>query len=88
MVISNDPNITKSHGRYFENRLYSIGLEAGRSQIHNGTAPPPPPSMLGPDIADQEYFISQLQMVFPVPGFGFLQPKAVTVVSPDADGKS
>jgi hypothetical protein len=87
VVISNDQTIMKSHGRYLESRLFSMGLEAGRAKIHNGTAPPPP-SMPGPDIADKEHFISQLQIVFPVLGFGFLQPKAVTVVSPDADGKS
>ena len=87
VVISKDQNITKSHGRYLESRLISLGHEAGRAKIHNGTAPPPP-SMPEPDIADMEYFLSQLQMVFPVLGFGFLQPRAVTVVSPDADGKS
>lgn len=87
VVISKDQNITKSHGRYLESRLISMGHEAGRARIQNGTAPPPP-SLPEPDIADMEYFISQLQMVFPVLGFGFLQPKAVATAIPGPAGES
>lgn len=57
VVISKDQNITKSHGRYLESRLISMGHEAGRAKIHNGTAPPPP-SMPEPDIADMEPSLS------------------------------
>ena len=87
VVISKDQNITKSHGRYLESRLISMGHQAERAKIHNGTAPPPP-SLPEPDIADMEYFISQLQMVFPVLGFGFLQPKAVATIAPDPKDES
>lgn len=87
VVISKEKTITERIGRFLKSRLISMGHEAGRARIHNRTAPPPP-SMPGPDIANKWYFISQLQVVFPVPGFGFLQPKAVTVVSPDPDGES
>jgi hypothetical protein len=87
VVISKDQNITKSHGRYLESRLISMGHQAGRAKIHNGTAPPPP-SLPEPDIADMEYFISQLQMIFPVLGFGFLQPKAVATIAPDPKDES
>ncbi len=82
VVISKDQNITKSHGRYLESRLISLGHEAGRAKIHNGTAPPAL-SLPEPDVADMEYFLTQLQIVFPVLGFGFLQAKAAAVVSPD-----
>lgn len=81
VVISKDQNITKSHGRYLESRLISTAHQAGRAKIHNGTAPPLPP-LPEPDIADMEYFLGQLQMVLPVLGFNFLQPKPV-VTPPD-----
>ncbi|WP_437200889.1 GIY-YIG nuclease family protein [Planctomicrobium sp. SH664] len=74
LVISKDQNITKSHGRYLESRLISIANQADRSKIHNGTAPPLPP-LPESDVADMEYFLGQLQLMLPVLGFNFLQPK-------------
>ncbi len=76
VIISKDQNITKSHGRYLESRLIGLAHEAGRATVHNGTAPLAPP-LPESDIADMEYFLSQLTMVFPVLGFQFLQPKPV-----------
>jgi len=76
VIISKDQNITKSHGRYIESRLITLAEEADRATIHNGTAPPIPP-LPEPDIADMEYFISQMQLVLPVLGFNFLQAKPV-----------
>ncbi|MFO1064302.1 MAG: GIY-YIG nuclease family protein [Pirellulales bacterium] len=74
VIISNDQNITKSHGRYIESRLLTLATEADRATIHNGTALPIP-QLPEPDIADMEYLISQIQIVLPVRGFSFLQPK-------------
>ena len=85
VVISKDQNITKSHGRYLESRLISIAHQAGRATIHNGTAPPLPP-LPEPDIADMDYFLGQLQMVLPVLGFNFLQPKPT--VTPPGGGST
>ena len=76
VIISKDQNITKSHGRYIESRLITLAEEADRASIHNGTAPPIP-LLPEPDIADMEYFISQMQLVLPVLGFNFLQAKPV-----------
>jgi hypothetical protein len=76
VVISKDQNLTKAHGRYLESRLISLGQLAGRALIINGTAPPLPP-LPEPDIADMEFFLDQLQMVFPVLGFAFLLAKPV-----------
>lgn len=73
-VISKDQNLTKSHGRYLESRVIQMAQMAGRAKIVNGTAPPSPP-LPEPDVADMEYFLEQVQMMFPVLGFGFLQPK-------------
>ena len=76
VVTSKDENLTKAHGRYLESRLIEMGKLASRSVIHNGTGPSPPP-LPESDVADMEFFLSQIQMVFPVLGFGFLQPKTV-----------
>ena len=74
VVISKDQNLTKSHVRYLESRLIHMGHQAGRARITNGTAPSTPP-LPEPDIADMEFFLQQVQLMFPVLGFGFLQPK-------------
>lgn len=76
VVISKDQNITKSHGRYLESRLISLAAAAGRATLHNATSPPLPP-LPEPDVADMEYFLGQLQLILPVLGFTFLQPKPV-----------
>jgi hypothetical protein len=47
---------------------------AGRATLDNGTAPPLP-QISEPDVADMEYFLEQMQMVLPVLGFTFLQPR-------------
>lgn len=73
VVISKDQNLTKAHVRYLESRLIQMGLQAGRAVITNGTAPSLPP-LPEPDIADMEFFLEQVRMMFPVLGFGFLQP--------------
>lgn len=74
VVISKDDNITKSHGRYLESRLIRLGSEAGRAALANGSNPDCPP-LPEPDVADMEFFLSQVQMVLPVLGMNFLQPK-------------
>ncbi|MFN9289817.1 MAG: hypothetical protein ACK6EB_17240, partial [Planctomyces sp.] len=53
-----------------------LANQAGRATVHNGTAPSPP-SLPEPDVADMEYFLSQLHLVLPVLGFAFLQSKPV-----------
>lgn len=76
VIVSKDQNLTKAHGRFLQSRLIQVGQLAGRAVICNGTAPPLPP-LPEPDVADMEFFLRQIQMVFPVLGFGFLQPKPV-----------
>jgi len=77
VVISKDENLTKSHGRYLESRLIAMTGEAGRATLANGTAPPLPP-LPEPDVADMEAFLDYLQMMLPVLGFSFLQPRPLT----------
>lgn len=76
VVISKDENITKSHGRYLECRVIDMALRASRASVANGTAPERPPLPEG-DVSDMETFLEQVQMVFPVLGMTFLQPKPV-----------
>ncbi len=82
LVISKDQNLTKAHGRYLESRLIQMAQQAERAKLANGTAPAPlvlPES----DVADMEYFLDQLHLIFPVLGFGFLQPKpSISTVEP------
>jgi len=73
LVTSKDENLTKSHGRYLESRLIAIATESRRASLANGTAPEPP-RLPEPDVDDMEFFLEQIQMMFPVLGFDFLQP--------------
>lgn len=79
LVISKDQNLTKAHVRYLESRLIQIIQQADRATLANGTAPAPL-ALPEPDVADMEYFLDQIQLVFPVLGFGFLQLKPVVSV--------
>lgn len=75
VVSSKDTNLTKAHVRFLESRLVELAKQAGRSNIANGNAPGPK-ALPESDIADMEYFISQVQIILPVVGFEVLRPKA------------
>ncbi len=85
VVISKDENLTKSHGRYLESRLIEKATAAGRAQLANGTQPPTP-SLPEPDVADMEFFLDQVQMILPVLGFGFLQPRPSEELRTEVEG--
>ncbi len=74
VVTSKDQNLTKSHVRYLESQMIATGRQTGRAKINNATTPPLPP-LPEPDVADMDYFLGHLQIVFPVLGLPFLQPK-------------
>lgn len=74
VVTSKDENLTKSHVRYLESRLIQLANAAGRASVANRTTPDAP-MLPEPDIADMEYFLEQIQLILPVLGFPFLQPK-------------
>ncbi|RWB23517.1 MAG: GIY-YIG nuclease family protein [Mesorhizobium sp.] len=69
---SKDANLTKAHARYLESRLSSISRESGRAFLLNGNAPPSG-NLPESDIADMEFFISQIELVLPVLGYDFLK---------------
>ncbi len=75
LVTSKDMNLTKAHVRYLENRFIDLTKQADRANVANGNEPSPK-ALPESDIADMEFFISQVQVVLPVVGFDFLRPRA------------
>ncbi|MEJ1119766.1 GIY-YIG nuclease family protein [Phyllobacterium sp. CCNWLW109] len=80
IVTSKDPNLTSGHIKYIESRLISISARSGLVALTNDTAPEAS-NLPEADIADMEYFISQLRLVLPLLGLGFLR-EAATITSP------
>lgn len=73
VITSKDANLTKAHVRYLESRLISLAAKEARARLWNGTAPDYGYLPEG-DIADMEYFISQLQTLLPVLGLDYFRP--------------
>lgn len=59
LIISKDENLTKAHVKYLESRLVGLAHEASRCVLENGNDPSSP-SLPESDIADMEFFLSQL----------------------------
>lgn len=74
IVTSKDANLTKSHVRYLEHRFVELTKGADRAIIANGNEPGRK-ALPESDIADMEFFISQVEVILPVVGFDFLRPK-------------
>jgi hypothetical protein len=75
LVTSKDMNLTKAHVRYLESRFVELTKSADRANVANGNEPSRK-ALPESDIADMEFFISQVQVILPVVGFDFLRPKA------------
>jgi len=84
VVTSKDANLTKAHARYLESRFIALAQQAGRCQLDNGTAPPPPLLLPEADVSDMEYFIEQARTVLPVLGVNILRSLAAAP-GPPAD---
>ncbi|WP_245291952.1 GIY-YIG nuclease family protein [Methylobacterium tarhaniae] len=74
IVTSKDANLTKSHVRYLEHRFVELTKSADRANLANGNEPGRK-ALPESDIADMEFFISQVEVILPVVGFDFLRPK-------------
>lgn len=72
-ITSKDTNLTKAHVRYLESRVVELTKLADRANVANGTEPGPK-ALPESDIADMEFFLSQMQVVLPVVGLDFLRP--------------
>lgn len=87
LVTSKDMNLTKAHVRYLESRFVELTKGADRANVANGNEPSR--KMLPEsDIADMEFFISQVQVILPVVGFDFLRPKVKPSVSVSSEQAS
>lgn len=75
LVTSKDTNLTKAHVRYLEGRFIELVKLADRANIANGNEPARK-NLPESDIADMEFFISQVQVILPVVGLDILRPKA------------
>jgi len=85
VIVSKDENLTKSHVRYLESRLIKLAQDAHRAKLTNDTAPDPT-KLPEPDEADMEAFLAEVQMILPVLGFDFTQPKPrVSSTKPTSD---
>lgn len=83
---SKDANLTKAHARYLENRLNSISGDSGRATLLNSNTPPAG-NLPESDIADMEFFISQIEIVLPVLGYDFLKGRPSTIkAKPSVEG--
>lgn len=88
VITSKDTNLTKGHVRYLEARLIEMAKQAGRVTLDNGTRPPRP-ALPEADVADMEFFLTQVAIVMPVVQFDFLRPKRPAEQrggSPEKDG--
>lgn len=85
IVTSKDANLTKAHGRYLEQRFVELTKNADRANIANGNEPGRK-SLPESDIADMEYFITQVELILPVIGFDFLRApvRALSSLASDA----
>lgn len=74
IITSKDTNLTKAHVRYLEHRLVSLAKEADRADVANGNDPA---LKLLPesDVADMEFFLSQVKLVLPVLGVDLFRQK-------------
>ena len=82
LVTSKDLNLTKAHVRYLESRFIKLTQAADRANVANGNEPASK-TLPESDVADMEFFISQVQVVLPVVGFDFLRGKAnVAAIEP------
>ncbi len=80
LVTSKDANLTKAHVRYLENRFVEMMRAADRANVAN-VNDPSRKSLPESDVADMEFFISQVEVVLPVVGFDFLREKAKAISS-------
>lgn len=75
VITSKDQNLTSGHIKFLESRLISISAKSGMVALTNDTAPEAS-SLPEADIADMEYFVSQLRLILPILGLDFLREAA------------
>lgn len=74
IITSKDSNLTKAHVRYLESRLVELAKGANRANVANGNDPSTK-QLPESDVADMEFFLSQLQLALPLVGLDVIRPK-------------
>lgn len=82
-ITSKDLNLTTGHIKYLESRLIDIARKSGKVSLTNDTAPEPS-KLPEADIADMEFFVSQVRLVLPLLGFEFLR-EIPTITKPSTN---
>lgn len=77
LFTSKDQNLTKSHVRYLEYRLRQMCQDSGRCILQNKTEATKG-SLPESDIADMEFFISQVSIILPILGYDVLRQRIST----------
>lgn len=81
VITSKDQNLTSGHIKFLESRLITISAKSGLASLTNDTAPEAS-SLPEADIADMEYFVSQLRLILPLLGLDFLREAATVKSAP------
>ncbi len=84
---SKDENLTKSHVKYLESRLVSIGIEADRYQIENLNTPTES-NLPRADKDAMEEFIHNLKIIIGTLGHKFLEPIKAVLIEQVMNSKS
>jgi hypothetical protein len=85
IIVAKDDNLTKAHARYLESQLIRLAREAGSVALANDTQPDFR-NLPEADRADMEFFLGQLRLVLPIPGFDlFRRPTGETAAMEPSD---
>ena len=72
---STNEGLNKAHVRYLESRLVGLAKAANQWGLDNGTVPAPPP-LSEADIADAEWFLQEMLVIFPLLGIDAFEDAA------------
>ena len=72
---STNEGLNKAHVRYLESRLVGLAKVANQWGLDNGTVPAPPP-LSEADIADAEWFLQEMLVIFPLLGIDAFEDAA------------
>ena len=87
LITSKDTNLTKAHVRYLEARFLELLKQVNKAAVLNDKTPSKK-ALPESDVADMEFFISQIQLILPVVGFDFLRPTLSTLSGDSSDGQA
>lgn len=75
ILVGKDDQLTQAHARYLENQLIGLARTNGNATLTNDTKGSPDIHLPESDVADMEVFLTTAQLILPVLGFPYTQPK-------------